>query len=114
MKKLALLVPFLNTDYCMEIVTGVAEYFKDKTVKLVIAKTELPKNNTGLYDYQNWNLTELIRSEEFDAYIVGSALYAPSVEELNYYLANGDFPQKTNNANVAPAMPAPTAPNPYW
>ena len=32
MKKLALLVPFLNTDYCMEIVTGVAEYFKDKSI----------------------------------------------------------------------------------
>ena len=88
MKKLALLVPFLNTDYCMEIVTGVAEYFKDKPVKLVIAKTELPKNNTGLYDYQNWNLTELIRSEEFDAYIVGSALYCNNMpkEALEAFL----------------------------
>lgn len=55
------------------------------------------------------------KPELFDNYnIVGSALYAPSVEELNYYLANGDFPQKTNNANVAPAMPAPTAPNPMF
>ena len=53
------------------------------------------------------------KPELFDNYnIVGSALYAPSVEDLNYYLVNGDFPQKINNANAAPATPAPVAPNP--
>ena len=53
------------------------------------------------------------KPELFDNYnIVGSALYAPSVEDLNYYLVNGDFPQKINNANAAPATPAPMAPNP--
>ena len=55
------------------------------------------------------------KPELFDNYnVVGSALYAPSVEDLNYYLANGDFPQKINNANAASATPAPAAANPAF
>lgn len=75
MKKVVLLIPFLHTDYSMELATGVAEFFKDKPVKLIVAKTELPQGNNGLYDYQYWNLTELVKTKEIDAYIVASAVY---------------------------------------
>jgi len=75
MKKIVLLVPFFHTNYSMELVSGVADFFKDKPVKLIIAKTEFPKGNNGLYDYQYWNLTELVKTKEVDAYIIASAFY---------------------------------------
>lgn len=95
MKKIVLLVPFFHTEYSMQLVSGIAEFFKDKPVKLIIAKTEFPKGNNGLYDYQYWNLTEFVKTKEIDAYIIASAFYCNNmskVEVENFVKTLGNKP----------------------
>lgn len=81
MKKVAFLLPIFTTEYSTELLRGVTEYFQNKNIKLIVAKTELPNINKGVFDYQYWNLTNLLRSDDIDAYIIASALYCSEISQ---------------------------------
>lgn len=55
------------------------------------------------------------KPELFDNYkISGTALYAPTVEDMNYYLANGDFPAKQPTDTTVASVQQSAAQTPPW
>ena len=75
MKTIAVLVPAFTIDYSKSFIQGIFQYYKDKNVKLLIAQTQHPNYDVGIFDYQYWNSVEILKSQEVDAYIIALGLY---------------------------------------
>ena len=42
MKVIAVLIPSFTTEYSLDILSGISDYFRDKDVKVVIIQTRIP------------------------------------------------------------------------
>lgn len=84
MKKIAVIVPSFTIEYSQDFLDGVVDYFNQRDVKLIIAQTQIPNNETGLYDYQFWNIVNVLAAKEIDAYIIPLGLYTVkrTIEQL--------------------------------
>ncbi len=81
MKVIAVLIPTFTIEYSIDILSGIADYFKDKEVKVVIIQTRIPGVNQGHFDYQYCTGFEYAKSKEVDAIICVSGVYASQMEE---------------------------------
>lgn len=81
MKTIAVLIPTYTIEYSIDVLCGIADYFRNKEVKVVIAQTKIPHNNTGIYDYQYCTSFEYLKAEEIDAVIVISGIYVSSMKQ---------------------------------
>lgn len=81
MKVIAVLIPTFNIEYSLDILSGIADYYRDKPVKVVIIQTRIPGINTGAFDYQYCTGFEYAKSKEFDAIICVSGVYASQMSE---------------------------------
>lgn len=75
MKTIAVLVPSFSTEYCLNILDGIADYFRGKDAKIILAQTKVPHDITSMYNYQFWTSAEYLLSDDIDAYIVLSCVY---------------------------------------
>lgn len=94
MKKIAVLIHSLTTEYSIEVLNGVIEFFKDKDVQLFIGPVKNPHTVIGIYEYQNWTSKNLLSTDEIDGTLVISGSFASQIttEELSEQLK--DFSSK--------------------
>ena len=75
MKNIAVLVHGFTLEYSLTVLYGIEAFFKNKDVHLLIGQTQDPYNTNGHYEYQCWNIKNLLFSNEIDAIIVISGSY---------------------------------------
>ena len=76
MKTVAVLIPTFTIEYSLDILSGISDYFRDKEFKVLLAQTKIPGVNDGAYDYQFCTCFDYLKSQEIDAYIFVSGVYA--------------------------------------
>ena len=81
MKVVAVLIPTFTIEYSLDVLSGIADFFRDKEVKVVIIQTRIPGINTGAFDYQYCTGFEYAKSKEVDAVICVSGVYASQMRE---------------------------------
>ena len=81
MKTIAVLIPTYSTEYNLDILNGISDYFRGKDVKVVLIQTRIPGVNTGAFDYQYCTGFEYAKSKEVDAIICVSGVYASEMPE---------------------------------
>ena len=81
MKVVAVLIPTFTIEYSLDVLSGIADFFRDKEVKVVIIQTRIPGINTGAFDYQYCTGFEYAKSKEVDAVICVSGIYASQMRE---------------------------------
>ncbi|MBP5520449.1 MAG: GGDEF domain-containing protein [Treponema sp.] len=81
MKTIAVLIPTFTIEYSLNVLSGIADYFRNKDVRVIIAQTKIPGVNQGAFDYQFCTTFEYLKSKEVDAYIIMSGLYATQMSE---------------------------------
>ena len=81
MKTVAVLIPTFTIEYSLDILSGIADYFRDKDFKVLFAQTKIPGVNEGSYDYQFCTSFEYLKSKEVDAAIFVSGVYASQMQE---------------------------------
>lgn len=74
-KNIAVLVQDITVDYASEALKGIADFYKNKNVNLIIAQTRLPNLEYGNYEYQYFASTRIIDNDDIDAIIVITAGY---------------------------------------
>lgn len=79
MKTIGVLIPVYTIEYSLDVLSGIADFFRNKDVRVLIAQTKIPGINQGAYDYQYSSNFEYIKAEEIDAYIIISGLYCSSL-----------------------------------
>lgn len=75
MKTIAVLVPSFSTEYSLNMLSGISDYFRGKDVKIILAQTKVPHDITSMYNYQFWTSAEYLLSDSIDAYIIFSSVY---------------------------------------
>lgn len=88
MKNIAVLTYSFLFEYADEIICGITKYFENKDdVRIIIAQLRSPDNEDGRYGYQCWNLTELLKADDIDGYIILSGTFGDyikrCVKEIN-------------------------------
>ena len=81
MKVIAVLIPTFTIEYSLDVLSGIADYFRGKEAKVVIIQTRIPGVNQGAFDYQYCTGFEYAKAKEVDAVICVSGLYASQMEE---------------------------------
>ena len=81
MKVIAVLIPTFSTEYNLDILSGISDYFRGKDAKVVLIQTRIPGINTGAFDYQFCTGFEYAKSEEVEAVICVSGVYASEMPE---------------------------------
>ena len=77
MKNIAVFSQSLTVDYALEVLRGITSFFDEKDdVRLFITQTRFPSLTDGLFEYQYWSGTEILKSRQIDAIIVISGSYA--------------------------------------
>ena len=94
MKNIAILIHGFTLEYSLSILYGIEAYFKGKDVHLLIGQTQDPYNTNGHYEYQCWNIKNLLFSEEIDAIIVISGSYASVMSKDELVSALKPFSKK--------------------
>lgn len=80
MKKIGVLVHALTVEYALEVLNGIFAYFTDKKdVQFFVAQTKDPQTDSGIYEYQSWNVLSLLFSTEVDLIIVVTGSYASTI-----------------------------------
>lgn len=88
MKKIAIFVQSITIEYSIEILTGIADFYKDKDVKLIIGQIKAPSSAKGIYEYQNWSAAHYLISDDIDGIL----------------LVAGGFPSETIHNNLVPLL----------
>ncbi len=84
MKKIGVLVHALTVEYALEVSNGIFSYFKDKDdVQFFVAQTKDPRTDSGIYEYQSWNVLSLLFSTDVDLIIVITGSYASTISTDN-------------------------------
>ena len=81
MKIIAVLIPTFTIEYSLDILSGISDYFRGKEAKVVIIQTRVPGVNQGAFDYQYCTGFEYAKSQEVDAIISVSGIYASQMPE---------------------------------
>ena len=84
MKKIGVIIPTFNIEYSTEFLNGIYDYFSDKEVTVIYAKTQLPHSTVGVYDYQYWSSTELLFAQDVDALIVATGVYCAEMSQQDF------------------------------
>ena len=76
MKKIAVFVHSMASEYATTVVSGIYDYFKDKKdVTLFIIQTRSPHYQYGISEYQYWAGAEYAVSDDIDGIIIVSNTY---------------------------------------
>lgn len=76
MKKIAVFVHSMSSEYATTVVSGIYEYFKDrKDVTIFITQTRSPHYQYGISEYQFWAGAEYAVSDDIDGIIIVSNTY---------------------------------------
>lgn len=81
MKTIAVLINSFTIEYSLDVLNGIAKFYEDKDVKLVIGQVKVPHCNIGLYEYQCWAGAQLLTSGEIDGAIIIAGSFSTSIEE---------------------------------
>ena len=81
MKTIAVLIPTFATEYNLDILSGISDYFRGKEAKVVLIQTRIPGINTGAFDYQYCTGFEYAKSKEVDAIICVSGVYTSEMPD---------------------------------
>lgn len=84
MKTVAVLTPTFTTEYTLDILSGISDYFRNKDVQVIIAQTKIPKLNQGAFDYQYSSSIEYLKAKDIDAIIVASGVYCASMKQEDF------------------------------
>lgn len=84
MKTVAVLTPTFTTEYILDILSGISDYFRNKDVQVIIAQTKVPKLNQGAFDYQYCTGIEYLKAKDVDAIIVTSGVYCASMKQEDF------------------------------
>lgn len=90
MKNIGIFVNGLNSEYSIEIIDGISDFFRGKDVRLFFAQTRIPHYDVGIYEYQYWSTTVFFNNAEMDAIIVVCGEYTSSISipKLSSALSN--------------------------
>lgn len=91
MKTVAVLTPTFTTEYMLDILSGISDYFKDKDIQVVISQTKIPGLNQGAFDYQYCSGIEYLKAKDVDAIIVASGVYCASMEQDDFIAMLKEF-----------------------
>lgn len=95
MKKIAVLTPTYSTEYSLEFLSGVYDFFSDKEVQVLIAQSKFSQSKECIYDYQYWSSLSYLASSEIDGIIILSGIYCSSVSKDEYIeVLKNFFPNK--------------------
>ncbi len=95
MKNIAVIIYSFTIEYSLTILNGIAKFYENKDVHLVISQVKRPHCTAGLYEYQYWAAAELLKSKEFDAMIIVSGSFSSVLhteEFINYLKKIRDIP----------------------
>lgn len=81
MKTIGVLVPYFTIEYSLDVLSGIADFFRDKDVRVIVSQTKIPGKNDGVFDYQYVPSFDYLKSEEVDAIIIASGVYCSSMGE---------------------------------
>ena len=81
MKKIGVIIPTFNIEYSTEFLHGIYDFYEGKDVSIIFTQTKIPHSTVGVYDYQYWQSTELLFSQEIDALIVATGVYCASMSQ---------------------------------
>jgi len=90
MVNIGVLVHSLTSEYSINILNGITDFFKDKEVRLIIAQAKTPYADNTAYGYQCWSTTSFLNTPELDALIVLSGEFTStiSIPKLSLALSN--------------------------
>ena len=94
MKNIAILIHGFTLEYSLSVLYGIEAYFKDKDVRLLIGQTQDPYSTNGHYEYQCWNIKNLLFSNEVDAIIVITGSYISVMNKEDLVEGLKDFSSK--------------------
>ena len=87
MHTIGVIIPTFTIEYSFDILAGIADFFRDKNIRVVIAQTNYHHNTESQTDYQYWSAVEYLKSSEVEAIVVITGVYtatmsAADVEEF--------------------------------
>lgn len=90
MKNIGVFINGLNSEYSIEIIDGITDFFRGKDVRLFFTQTRVPHSDAGIYEYQYWSSTVYFNISEIDAIIVVCGEYTSqiSIPKLSSALSN--------------------------
>lgn len=78
-------IAVLTTDFSVEhnqaFIKGIFKYFEGTGVNVFFAQTRYGKDTSGIFEYQLWSVTELLKSKQIDGFIVASGIYCSNWEK---------------------------------
>lgn len=84
MKTVGVLTPTFTTEYMIDILSGISDYFRDKDIQVVIAQTKIPGLLQGAFDYQYCSGIDYLKAKDVDAIIVASGVYCASMNQNDF------------------------------
>jgi len=84
MKTIAVLTPTFTTEYILDILSGISDYFREKEAQVIIVQTKIPHLNQGAFDYQYSTGIEYLKAKDVDALIVTSGVYCASMKQEDF------------------------------
>jgi len=89
MKSVAVLAYNLTIEYSLTVLTGITDFFNSKgDVNVIVIPVKTPFSNEYQYDYQYWNITQLLKSKGIQSVVIisNSFLNVVDVDTLSRYL----------------------------
>ena len=79
MHTIGVIIPTFTIEYSFDILAGIADFFRDKNVRVLMAQTNYHHNKESANDYQYWASVEYFKSAEVDAIIVITGVYTATM-----------------------------------
>lgn len=80
MRTIGVIIPTFTIEYSLDVLAGISDFFRGTDARVLIAQTNYLHSADGTSDYQYWSSVEYLKSDEVDAVIVVSGLYASSMQ----------------------------------
>ena len=75
MHTIGVIIPTFGIEYSFDILAGIADFFRTRKVRALIAQTNYHHNTSSINDYQYWSSVEYFKSSEVDAVVVVTGVY---------------------------------------
>ncbi|MBR1637886.1 MAG: GGDEF domain-containing protein [Treponema sp.] len=85
MHTIGVLIPTFTIEYSFDVLAGIADFFRDKNVRVLIAQTNYHHNKKSANDYQYWSAVEYFKSAEVEAVIVVTGVFLSLMEEKTVF-----------------------------
>lgn len=83
MKNIVFLANDINTEYCLTVVQGVLDFFKDKNdIRLIITQVKEKDDSKGTFTFQHSSTLKMITSKDIDGYILLATSFGLFFNEL--------------------------------